>query len=388
MEHVNCSAVVPVGPLDTQLQNRSASVAFRTEIFNSMSFDVYVIDRDNIKYRIPRSSSAAKGKLAFRRGYGLTPGARHDVRNIVTTDDVTNSRVLSYLLEKWAKNPSTSTAQNMHSLDQYEFLVEEDFLRARRVVYLRDVDYVVCIDPGRHNHPYSHQGQLQRRHEEVREGISDAAIVTRRFFTWNVFIIDNAGKIGKRWINMFGHVHLIETCLDPNSQDGFYVVRNKHLTDAVSKPERISDFKETEDELDFPVYKTYQEALAANDSETMVKLRLTIEDRRIRELELETRSSRALADADKLRDDVAQQIRKNEEAERQHDREMRAIRETMAQERARAELDREKFEREREQFGHDTIMQGQKNAGESIKVIGAVITGVLGLLAIAIKWLK
>lgn len=395
MEHVNCSAVVPMGPLDIQLLNResnlrgmSSSVNFRMEIYNSMSFDVYVIDRQNIKYRIPRSSSAAKGKLVFLKGYGLSPGARQDIKNVVTTDDISNSKELSFLLEKWAKVTSASATQTLYSLDQMMYTVEEATLRAKKRMYIRELDFAICLDPSNQVHPYSHQGQLLKRHLEVREDVEEASEKARRFFTWNVFIIDNAGKIGARWLNIHGRVYLIRSGKDPNSQDGFYVVRDKHFEDANGTSELISDYHESEAELDFPVYKTYQEAVAQNDSESMVKLRTLSEERRIRELDLETRNARAIADADKLRDDIRIQIRKNEEADKAHEREMRNIRESMAQERARAEHEREKFEREREQFEHEKIVQGQKNSGESIKVIGAVITGVLGLLAIAIKWLK
>lgn len=391
MEHVNCCAVVPMGPLDTEMLNReravrgmNSGVSFRLEIFNSMSFDVFVIDRHNVKYRIPRSSSAAKGKLAFIKGYGLSPGARLDIKNISTTDDVANSQVLAYLLEKWAKNTSPAAVQTMHSVDQCRFEISEEKLRARKSMYLRDMDFVVCLDPTNQNHPYSHQGQLLRRTEELNHETGNVS----RFFTWSVLLIDNAGVIGPRWINLFGQVHRIRSGKDPNSRDGFYVVKDKHHLDGVSRSERISDFIESEEELDFPVYKTYQEALAANDSESMIKLRTVIEERKIRELDLETRHSRAVADADKLRDDIAQQLRKNEEAERAHEREMQAIRETVLQERAKAEHERNKFERDRAQFEHDKITQGQKNAGETLKVIGAVMTGVIGLLAIAIKWLK
>jgi len=384
-----------MGPSETYLltqernvRGMSSGINFRMDMYNSMSFDVYVVNRQNMKFKIPRTALAAKGKLVFLKGYGLSAQARHDLKHIATTDDISNSKELSHLLEKWSKIQTPSATTHMSSLEQFMYAIDEETLRARKCFYVRDLDMVVCLEGYIDSHPYSHQAQLKNRHNAVKGDLVDVAGGARRFFTWSVFIIDNAGKIGQRWINIHGSVYQIKSSLDPNSTDGFYVVRNKPVTDAHEHSVPISDFKQTEEELDFPIYKTYQEALAANNSETLVKLQTVIEERRIKEIDLENRLTKAKHDTDKLQDDVQQQIRKNEEAERNHEREMESIRETMRQEQAQSELERERFENEKIKFEHEKITQGQKNANETIKVVGALLTGIIGLLVIASKWLK
>jgi hypothetical protein len=79
---------------------------------------------------------------------------------------------------------------------------------------------------------------------------------------------------------------------------------------------------------------------------------------------------------------------KSEEATILHQREMDSLKHQLEQDQLRMKADRERFQQEKIQFEHDKINQSQKNAGETIKVIGAVVTGGLGLLAIASKWLK
>lgn len=395
MEHLNCSAVVPMGPTEVGLLNQernvrgmSSSVNFRMDVYNSMSFDVYVVNRQNMKFKIVRTSAALKGKLAFVKSLGISSMARQDLKNIATTDDISNSKELSFLLEKWSKIQSTSGATHMPSLDQFMYTIDEATLRAKKCFYVRELDVVVCLPDHIDSHPYSHQAQLKNRHTQVRGDLVDVAGGARRFFTWSVFIIDNAGKIGSRWVNIHGSVYQIKSSVDPSSTDGFYVVRNKPVNDAYEHSVPISDFKPTEEELDFPIYKSYQEALAANNSEVLVKLQTVIEERRIKELDLENRLAKAKHDTDKLQDDIQQQIRKNEEAERNHEREMESVREKMRQEKAQSELERERFENEKIKFEHEKVTQGQKNANETIKVIGALLTGIVGLLAIASKWLK
>ena len=395
MEHLNCSAVVPMGPAETNLltqernvRGMSASVHFKMDIYNSMKFDVYVINRQNMKFKIGRTASAAKGKLVFLKGFGLTSQARLDLKLNATSDDISNSKELSHLLEKWAKVPNNSPISPISTLDQFLYTVEEDALMRKKCFYLRDLDLVVCIDGHIQNHPYSHQAQLQNRYTEVKSEIRKEIGPGRRFFTWNLFIIDNARRIGPRWVNIHGHVFIVKAHLDPDSKDGFYVVRDKPVTDGHDQPVPTSDFKESEEELDFPIYKSYQEAYAANDTETMVKLRTLTQEREIKQIDLETRLARSKADSERLEDEIAQQVRKNQEAERAHERDMESIRETMRQERQKAEHERAKFENEKIKFEHEKATQQSKNAGETIKVIGAVLTGILGLLAIASKWLK
>lgn len=394
MEHVNCSTVVPMGPAEVDLLNpersvrsMSTSVHFRTHIYNTTSFDVYVINRQNMKFKIVRSPATIKGKVVFRKGIGLSSQARHDLRSIVTTDDISNSKEIAALVDKWDKANVASAVSHQQSIEEFMYAINEDVLRAKKCIYLRDLDLVVCMSDHIANHPYSHQAQLKNRSDEVIEAI-EAESGRRQFFTWNVFIIDNAGRIGPRWINIHGNVYRVRSCLDPNSTDGFYVVRDKPVNDSREQSVRTSDFKHSEEELDFPIYKTFQEALAANDTETVFKLRTTIEERAIKELTLETNLSRARADAERLVEEMKQQTRKGEEAEIAHQRDMEAIRETMRQERAKAEHERVKFEEDKVRFEHDKQTHAQKNVNETIKVVGAILTGVIGLLIIASKWLK
>lgn len=365
----------------------SANVHFKMDIYNSMSFTVYVVNRQNMKFKITRSTSAAKGKLIFLKGIGLSPQARYDLQHITTTDDVSNSKELSHLLDKWSKLQNSS-ANTITSLDQFMYTVDEEVLRAKKSIYLRDLDLTVCLEGHVESHPYSHQAQLKNRYTEVRADLRSQTRSGRRFFTWNVFIIDNAGKIGDRWINVHGLVYRVHSVSDPDSKDGFYVVRDKPVSDGTDQSTPTSDFKETEAELDFPIYRSYQEAISANQTESTVRLQLLNSEREIKEIELQTRLAKAEADADKLKDDIQQQARKNAEAERAHEREMEAIRESMKQERLKAQHEREKFEQDKAKFEHDKHTQEQKNAGESIKAIAGLLTGILGLLAIASKWLK
>ncbi len=403
MEHLNCSAVVPVGPTETNLLTadrnlriRNSSVGIQLDIFNSMSFDVYVVNRQNMKFKIPRTPTVGRGKLIFVKGFSLSAHARSELLKITTTDDISNSKELSHLIDKWEKVSKASVANgNQRSIDEFLYIVDEATLRSKKCVYIREVDYVVSMDGHIEPHPYSHQGQLSNRHTESQEVLRKNSTLPRRFFTWNVFTIDNAGRIGSRWINFHGCIYRINSVHDPSSKDGFYVVRDKPVSDALDQTVLVSEFHETETDLDFPVYKTYQEALAANDSETMVKLKTTIEERRIRELDLEHKSNRAEADASRLTEEIRLHGLRSEEAtqahERElakHEREMQALREQVNQERLKAEQERVKFNNDRERFEHEKITQGQKNSGETIKVIGTVITGVLGLLMLFSKLLK
>lgn len=357
------------------------------DVYNSMSFDIYLVNRQNMKILVPRTGLIQKGKLGFVTGVQMTTLARSEMVKVTTTDDITNSVEVGKLIDKWSRSNAMDATSLQRSNDEFLYLLDEEVLRKKHSVYIRELDVVVCMKDSLAMHPYSHQAQMLERHKEVRADLVKSGL-GRRFFTWSVFVIDNSGRIGPRWINIHGSVYRVRTVSDKNCKDGFYVVRDKAVSDANEQSVPIADFIEHEEQLDFPIYKSYQEALATNESELFFKLNILKEERKIKELELETKAQRAEADRDRLIDELRLARHKSEEATAAHHREMYNLKQQIEQDRLKMHIDREKFEREKIQFEHDKVTQEQKNAGETVKVIGALVTGVIGLLVIASKWLK
>lgn len=395
MEHVNCSAVVLVGPSETKqlidgrlTTGNIAQMSFKMDVFNSMSFDVYLVNRQNMRILIPRTRLIQKGKIGFVTGWQMSALVRDEMMKVTTTDDIANSIEVSKIIGKWEREPRGASSM-FRSNDEILYLLDEEVLRQKREVYVRDIDCVICTRDvvTRVLHPYSHQAQMLERHKEVREDLAQESGV-RRFFTWSIFVIDNAGKIGPRWVNLHGSVFRVKCIVDRNSKDGFWIVRDKPVSDGNDMSVPISDYREKEEDLDFPIYKSYQEALAANETEPIVKLRTLTEERRIKEIELEGRAAKAESERLRLDEELKLFKMRSEEADINHKREMDNLKHQIEQDQLKMRADREKFEREKIQFEHDKINQDQRNAGETIKVVGAVITGVIGLLAIVSKVLK
>lgn len=402
MEHVNCTAVVPLGPQDTKAlalaknyRGATSVVNLRMDVYNSMSFDVFIVNRQNMKMLIPRTPIVEKGKLVFVYSWTITSITRVDMKKVSTTDDMSNSVEVKALMDRWMTAEFNGIAQSsLRSNDEFFYVVDEKMLRNKKCIYLRDIDWVVALKSHLKDHPYSNSGQLHGVMEKVDQEVV-AVGGSSRNFTLSLIINDNAGKIGPRWIQFHGAVFKIPTEKDPERKDGFYIISDKAVNDATDHPVRYADFKESEADLDFPVYKSFHEAELAGDTEAMFKLRNTLIERENREIELKIKSDRNEQDLARLREEARLFEMRSEQATLNHQREMRNLQDSMEQEMAKAanerekfRHDRERFEQDRTQFEHEKVIQGQKNASDTFKTIGGLITSIVGIILLFSKILK
>ena len=400
MEYVNSSRMVPLsmlGPSDSNsfkfdnfVYNNDAGINFKLEFYNSTSFELAIIDRRNVKLVLPQTGGAVRGQVTVKATWNISATVRNNTLKRITSSDIENSMELNKMTERWKRDLQTRTINVHHRVfDEFLYFIDEDVLRRKKYICIRELDIVVCLaeEMDKTEHPHSRGGRLKDRVEDVRGIWSEIPVRSRRFFTLNIFIVDNADKIGTRWLNFHGSVRRIDTTKDPTSEDGFYVFEDREVTDGSDQSTRVSDFFKTEEELKFPLYKNYQAAAQASESESMYKLRILIEENRIKELELGTRAARAESDIQKLQEEARLFNIKREEAEKAHERQLMGLERELELEKNKFEAEREKFEQAKAQAEHDKATQTQKNFGDTVKTFGSIVTSVLALIVIFAKLL-
>lgn len=357
---------------------------------NESDYDVVVVNRNNIPFTIPRSTSrrgfGRKQHFGVRttivvRGNNYINDFHHQLKTAAVTLPLTSAnlkKLESDVREALENNPHVN-----HYHLAFDSVVDvEQF--GDNDIYLTDTDYLLvgAKDFGKSAHPFSEDKKTQRYLQQC-VGPREVAGVL-------VEIVDNQRVMTKRYMNVGNSVVEIPVVIDPQRKDGVY--RSLFTYElGVNKTNKIDCYKFEEADEIIGLYKTKEEALAGGDIEAKYKLALKDKERELTQLkhEFEQRRLERTEDIDerkfireieKLKEE-ARALKKSNKLEakkhklerKKHEREMSKL-ETqlenekikLEQERARHEQEErklryeiEKFEYERENLRREFIIKAQ-----------------------------
>lgn len=147
-------------------------------------------------------------------------------KRVYTKKEYTTAQRITYNLERSFRNTTR------HETDlTLEYVFTLVALRGINGVYVSDLDVVITTSAEmceRVVHPYSHNGLKMR----------NMTLPIKNQLSTNVYIVDNACSIGKRYGAVLGRVYEIPVIVDPEQRDGVYVARP--ATDAEKHMEHVA----------------------------------------------------------------------------------------------------------------------------------------------------
>jgi hypothetical protein len=246
-------------------------------------------------------------------------------------------------------------------------------------VYYGELDIVASLDPPETviPHPYSERGR--------RENIAAASVADDKgeSFGYSVFIIDNEGKYGPRYLNIGGSVYKVTPTRDFTKRDGIYVastrpVEGDMLVTGVEVTRHA--FEGAEDSVG--LYRTYDEALNLGDLTTARKNSLAqLEHDNLtlqREIaNMKSAQSQEAAENDRVMRDLTSQ----------HEREKLALEEKRLKSESEAKEREAVLERQRQEMKdyYEQRSLNRKDNSEVVKVLPAIIVGIGAAIAVLMK---
>lgn len=317
-------------------------------IVNNSNVPVYIVQRDGVVHFIPPVVVIGRDKdLVIQKMTGTESVNRdiiedpdrvifdcngHIVGNCPPTtyrsrlNTVTSESYRNFVRHGKVSGIKTGVEFRMNTADIRGFDVP---------VYIHELDMVIAraegdIDPELLLHPSSPRAETL---ESLRR--SEVSVTYANFLS-SVEIVDNDDHIGKRWLNMSGHVFCVEPIKDPHRDNGVYYTH----TPKEGGPFNVNDLVSVHFPIDadnppLDLWRKRDEAEAFGDPKIVIERRIREENETLRREKTEMERGKLAAEKEIL--ELRQSI-----------------------ERERVEKEAEKFRREEEKSNRD-----EKNAKAS-----------------------
>jgi hypothetical protein len=346
------------------------------KIFNEIPYAIGIASRDGLKYDLPPSTNLVQNSLIVQIQYELSRGSRDTLEKLLCSSSVDNSIELQLIKQALSQDGFPSRGRQTRFDIEY-IITESDLKQHGGVVYISDLDLVISTkgcDAIKY-HPYGKEASLYAFAEE---SFNEVDNITGQNFIYSIKLIDNFGNIGKRWLRIGDDVVLIKPVKDQTRTDGIYVATKKpsvnNLGEAVNLTERY-DIDQVPPY--FKLYKQFHDARHTAEDEMTMKLSEFEMKRKKMETDLavsENALLRVTQEADNLRMTA-------ESMQTKHANEMHSM---------RMQLEREVQERitmqRKDQY--EAVSVDRKNTAELVKVVPAIVLGLIGIIAAVQKVLK
>ena len=203
-------------PSDTQQSLLSINLDF----FNELRDSVTVVTRENARYCIGGNRNRARGSFTIRQAISCQSLVTADYGRTLDESDAVDGGQTTEQLATYVAAPSVnhSFAKQPDLFIDYT-LTRDDLVNRGGSIYIARLDILVCLDGYEiPDHPYSELVQLAELGETVSVVAPDKSMVHA------VRLVDNAGVIGPRWINLYGQVYPVPIIQNECLRDGVYIV--------------------------------------------------------------------------------------------------------------------------------------------------------------------
>ncbi len=316
----------------------------RTQLINDSPRAIRVATRAGLKFILePRfNPKTSIQELKARTTIGISADVQYQLLGMFSRAETGERRaVIQEAMKIWAN----WTRMRPRPL-QAEYVISQDLMiSSGGALYVKELDYAFTFDLQDETfcHPYSVEAGLRNIAEIYTDNPDDQYVLS-------ITIVDNAEKIGPRWIKDAFGVSRIEPVKSDKS-DGFYIVRTSSATTGLQKGTITTEYHESETTLvGMRLYTSWAQAfnsdsanqaeIAANELRAKLQQSQNMLERT--QLDHETTVAAAQQQRDKLQ---------YEKERLQHDKEVliqeaKNAKEKFKRERAKLESDKEKAERD------------------------------------------
>lgn len=352
--------------------NLNVGLSLGYEIINGLSVPIVIATRDGLKYTLPPAYGAHGNVLT------IISNRRWAHNGECRTDELYDSKdpEAKTILDSIVATISGSVGRYRQAAVRTEISLN-DFRGSGDTLYLQTLDLVIStLRPDRVLHPHSARGrELAQIRDTPGAGLQEAASLVIR-------IVDNHNRFGSKYMNLNGEVFCVPAAVEPNMEDGVYVIRSGISEGAQSTQEpSVTRYEFTEAQESLGLYDTVHEARSLGNTEKQLEAQHQLELKRVRndELELKNHKLRLERELHNVQQELQLSKQRYEEAKNAYDQDlMGQKRET---ERLNHELNMASMRRKDyyEERSHD-----RKDGSEMLKYLPVVIAGI-GALFLSLK---
>lgn len=282
--------------------NRGDFVPFKIsrEIINQTKHPITVADRTGVNVTIEPNKSPSRSN-AVKILYTVEVGANvtFDGQGLFDVADISQfseeMRVLHEAFKDRRWNHQTRSVTLVYTVDQ-QVLVDRG-----GTIYFHNLDLLISCDPDVSKipvHPFSAVGTTDRL-------LLGEAINNRDQFGLVLFIIDNNGEFGERYINIAGRVYHVPAIRDPSRPDGIYLATSGPIKGnyAGTPPKAmVYDFDQVEDAVGIPrLFRSYNDAAVNGDEAEWRERQLKQGELTAKERELSIKLEKVERDLQRMR---------------------------------------------------------------------------------------
>lgn len=374
MEYINTKCIRRWSVEGVGTPNRSSpSVARTMKIFNEIPYTIGISSRDGLKYDLPPGTNLVQTGVVVWIQYDFKKFSRESLEKLLCSGAVQNSPELQLLKQVFSQDGGGMYGR-FNKFDIEYVITEKDLLDHGGTVYVRDLDLVISTKGcgAIKYHPYSKEANLYAFGEQ---SLSELDNISGQNFIYSINLIDNFGQIGRRWLRIGDDVVAVNPVRDETKTDGVYVATNKPSVNSIGDGRMVVERYDVEETPPyFKLYKTFHDARHTAADDMAMKL-AEYESKRLKSETDLTISQNALNRVTQ----EAENLRRNAELqEAKHKDDMH---------RMRMQLDLEMEERltMRRKDRYEAASAARKDTAELVKVVPAIILGIIGVVATAQK---
>lgn len=360
----------------------SSPITITESFFNYTRTPLTLVKRNGLV--IPLQPEPVMGfdeKLCIRVEFQIRNASVALIKKQLTLIDEQDDEALHQLRAALENSVISPTAFGVKVTLEYPLSLTE-LKKYGGTVYYGELDLVVSLDPPDTviPHPHSERGRRANIATEIMTSNNAES------FGYSVFVVDNHGQYGPRYLNIGGKVYRVGPVRDFSQKDGVYVTSSRPADGDLFMPGvEVLHYSFEGAEETVGLYKTFDEAMNLGDLNTARKEALV----NMEQANLVLQKDLTLVKS-KQAADQAEQDRQMRELVTAHEREKFE----MVQKQAEVEASAKKREIEAEQKRaemkdhYEKRSLDRKDNSEVVKVLPAIIVGIGAAVAVFMKFFK
>lgn len=360
---------IRIGPRRQLRPEEQPQFEIRNSFFNTTGSTLTVCHRNGMKVAIPSRPVMSGNAFVVRVEITVRGDVKENLRDTLSrvTDDSPNEmRLIKEAFDK--QSNLGSYAQRMIAL---EYPITLDQIRkAGGTIYYHELDLLLSLsDPEfAMPHPYSEDGRKLSMVVDAPVDLNEAS------FGYCIEIIDNAGMIGERYLNINSDIYKVVPKLDPSRRDGVYVITHRAVDNAteVGNQTEVQHFASDEQGFEsLGLYRTFTDATHLGDVSVSRKEELARLEHETTLLKGQLQKIKAAHEIE-----IASLNERLQKAELEANTNKRQLDAAMERERHQSEMERI---RTKDYYEDRSIVR--KDSNEALKVIPAIIVGIGACIA-------
>jgi hypothetical protein len=341
---------------------------YRVSYINNLPVPVTIVWRSGLKFVLRPEPSMTNNKLLVRIHIVIGRAVKSDIERVLSEVTTKSSDELKAMREAFSLQIKESTYGGATVILDYPIGI--DVLRNNGgSIYCHELDSVISLADINSvpYHPFSPEGRNQRIIE------ANTSVINQYDFNYSIEIVDNEGRYGERYLNISNKIYRVVPKMDPNRQNGVYVLSNSPVEGKLGISEvGVTYYTFDDAETELHLFRTREDAAELGDKQTARKRELAELDHEMALQRLELTRTKQLYERE-----VVERERETRRMEREREAHLSAMQDLReAAEHSMA------FERQRIKDHYESLSFKRKDQSELVRWIPAIITGIGAILTV------